>query len=488
MSKRKLNISNIRMGFATNSSSSHSMIFIKDANKTIDDDINSDNFGWEQFTLVSPEMKMRYLGGCLFNSYSQLFNEHAAGLMVKDILGVDCSTIDSETGKTVYEYYGKNGVDHQSILTFPKSIGQWSRDNDLNQEFIEDIKQFILQDDLVILGGNDNDGDHHYLKESAHEPVKQDLPIECNATELFGKKDGDYWIIFNHHTGAKTRFSFKRNAAPYTKSSTPELVDIKITDHCPFGCPFCYQGSTHKGVHAEIRNIDHYISTMRDMEVFEVAIGGGEPTLHPEFVRIIDSIHSANMVPNFTTKNLAWFTHKNWAKIDKKIGAFAYSIGDHTDFKSLRQVIDDVGIERSRVNAQYVMGTQPSKDLTKIFNEAASQDIRLTLLGYKDVGFGPNFKKQPYSDWTDHLKKAHSKHGWKLKVSIDTTLALESQDELKNFVPDECYSVYEGKFSMYVDAVAGKIGPSSFCKPNEYVDLGKDDIDQEHVQRIYGTF
>ena len=38
-------------------------------------------------------------------------------------------------------------------------------------------------------------------------------------------------------------------------------------------------------------------------------------------------------------------------------------------------------------------------------------------------------------------------------------------------IPDVLYHGTEGKFSAYIDAVAGKFGPSSYCSPAEMVSM-----------------
>ncbi len=38
-------------------------------------------------------------------------------------------------------------------------------------------------------------------------------------------------------------------------------------------------------------------------------------------------------------------------------------------------------------------------------------------------------------------------------------------------MPSWCYTIEEGKFSMYVDAVAKKMGPSSYCEETDMVDI-----------------
>ena len=57
-----MNISNIRLGFATNSSSTHSIIILPGQ---VDDMVWEGEFGWQNFTLASSGAKMLYLAVCM---------------------------------------------------------------------------------------------------------------------------------------------------------------------------------------------------------------------------------------------------------------------------------------------------------------------------------------------------------------------------------------------------------------------------------------
>lgn len=72
-----------------------------------------------------------------------------------------------------------------------------------------------------------------------------------------------------------------------THPQTPIFVDIKITDVCDAGCPYCYMSSTTKGKHASRSTIYKFIDSFGEYPPLLVTFGGGEPTKHPHFVDII---------------------------------------------------------------------------------------------------------------------------------------------------------------------------------------------------------
>jgi uncharacterized radical SAM superfamily Fe-S cluster-containing enzyme len=69
------------------------------------------------------------------------------------------------------------------------------------------------------------------------------------------------------------------------------LTLIEITDFCNLRCPICYAGSgpertTHRDLPTIERMLDAVVRNERRPDV--VQISGGEPTLHPDFFRILD--------------------------------------------------------------------------------------------------------------------------------------------------------------------------------------------------------
>ena len=66
----------------------------------------------------------------------------------------------------------------------------------------------------------------------------------------------------------------------------PEFLDIKLTGQCDGQCPYCYMSSEknephYKNIIQKIKN--RFGSLTENQKPFQVALGGGEPTSHPDF-------------------------------------------------------------------------------------------------------------------------------------------------------------------------------------------------------------
>lgn len=450
---KKLNIWNVRLGLAMNSSSTHSMLLLGPGDP-LPATTEDRDFGWDYWTAASKEAKQNYFSLTLLDNLRSLYPVDVACAVAKELFDIG----------NVKEFFDSNGwliagVDHQSLYTFPRSWDERS----LDHKFIEEYKQFLMQDRLIVVGGNDNDDVSHPLSDKYQRIDIPDTHMEGRNAGIVARKDPthNYWSIFNRETGAKIRFSFDSLSEEPQKASAPELVDVKITDFCPFACSFCYQNSTTAGKHASTGEITAIIDLLSKNKVFEIAFGGGEPTLHPDFSKILSYARRAGIVPNFTTKNLGWLRDPKQAqKITESMGGFAFSVETSEDIDNLASLLNINGISHQKVTIQHVVGSTFS--LTDLLEAADRHRLSITLLGYKLDGRGKDYKpklsaKAAYAQVVDFTKTRY------LRVGIDTALAKEWESLLQaDKIPRNLYHTKEGKFSMYIDAVVGKAGPASY--------------------------
>lgn len=88
--------------------------------------------------------------------------------------------------------------------------------------------------------------------------------------------------------------------------NAPTLVDFQITNRCEMGCPHCYAEASPQGTDVAWFDIQNVINQMADCGVCQLAIGGGEPLLHPQIIELLDFAHHKGIVPNLTTSGFAF--------------------------------------------------------------------------------------------------------------------------------------------------------------------------------------
>lgn len=457
---KKISILNIRMGLACNSSSSHSILILNDKN----DSYNSEDtqFDWDFFTAGDKESKNNYLSACLYSSISNLIPEEQQQDFLKQFFDIKDFDYD--------DYYNAPSVDHQSIITFPLDLK-----GNIHIEFIKDFQKFIEREDVVILGGNDNTDEVHHLT-SKGTLFQEDYPKEDDPQNWIARKDkkNDFWTLFNRVNGSKIRLSFN-GEQNIQKAYSPELVDIKITDFCPYSCEFCYQDSTLDGKHSSLEFIKHLADKLAEAEVFECCLGGGETTLHPNFIEILKTFYEKGIVVNFTTKNMNLLKSSQAEDILKYSGAIAFSAESVEDIEKVNSAFLEYK-EKSHfnkkhsyssvINIQYVMGSTPIEQFIDIVKESAKSKLNITLLGFKENGRGNSFNSYDYSTWLNEIRKINSElieQRIYPRISIDTALAAQYQEEIEELGIDKrTYHTNEGGFSLYIDAVKKTMAPSSY--------------------------
>lgn len=158
-----MNITFYRRGFACNSSSSHSLIWMS----KLPHNTEELEFGWQNFTCSDPEAKKNYLASCLYTSWNrvvQLSCQYDSHIDYRELRSFAYASFLSwirlefpylamaverthEPGSEFSSY-----VDHQSEIAFPC----YRRFRKLNLEFLRMFVPQVVEQNFVILGGNDN--------------------------------------------------------------------------------------------------------------------------------------------------------------------------------------------------------------------------------------------------------------------------------------------------------------------------------------------
>jgi sulfatase maturation enzyme AslB (radical SAM superfamily) len=126
--------------------------------------------------------------------------------------------------------------------------------------------------------------------------------VKIMKTRTFADKN--YKSIF--HNGKTLRIAIDPKK-PIEELDYPEFYDVKITDKCGGKCPYCYQDSLPEKFHfADVLvNIRKYFGSMdENQKPFQVAIGGGNPNEHPDFIEILKEFYDMGIMPNYTTNGM----------------------------------------------------------------------------------------------------------------------------------------------------------------------------------------
>ena len=274
----------------------------------------------------------------------------------------------------------------------------------------------------------------------------------------------DYHFRADAHTGLTMRWGKTLHDNP-SWAPVPELADLSISNHCSKECAYCYRESARNNDFLSVNDYCKVLDAMRHPEygnVFQVAIGGGEPLEHPDFVKIIDATLERGIVPNFTTNGI-FLTEDVCRAIQGKVGAVALSVTSVTELQE-----EKIAMLRKytiRTNIHYVLSAKNIEEAIEIVSgkyEAHFAGVNaIIFLTYKPAGRGTKEDALRRGEQLDRFVKmvnAHQNKG--LKIGFDACFVPNLLHA--GFGRPELVDVCEaGYFSVYVDHKMN-VSPCSF--------------------------
>lgn len=268
---------------------------------------------------------------------------------------------------------------------------------------------------------------------------------------------------FDTETGMLIR---ETNEKPYA----PELIDMKVTNMCNAGCPFCYQNSVPTGKHADFKYVCEQMDKFTEPP-FQIAVGGGEPTLWPHLNDFITFSHARNIVVNTAVGPCP--DTEMLRKVAPRMGAIGVSLGYYTNRRQLHQFRKTVKIIKDsggKAFAHIVLSKRTVKGIQAAITEGLLTGIEcVVFLTYKPVGMAEKMDDTiPSVDEVDSIIATCIKK----KVSIAFDSCFDAYVRLRFRNPLTSSSCDGGMFSMYWNAVEQKVGQCSFLAAKETDDVG----------------
>jgi MoaA/NifB/PqqE/SkfB family radical SAM enzyme len=494
------NILNIKLGYTTNSSSMHSILWVpgrKDKNPGGFTKYTDFWFGCGYRKVETLPDKRAYVVSQLFQALRpvEIGFRYENEQFEKHWKGVECS-IDMATIDAISELIDLSKkeiailkdaepyIDNESCIGFPHMRGD---EDKLNLQFVKEWVEWVLRPEVVIYT--------HREMPVAESNEHGERRVEFRLKDFYAFKDKDknLWILYNPKTGERIMTKFdsdfnKFEEEDYSpgyygtdfydrygykfyaqKTSSPLLVDLNITEICGYGCPYCYQDSKTEGEMASLKSLKKIASMLKEAGTLEVAFSGGDPAGYPDVIKVAGLFNCVGITVNMATKNLEFIT-KNIEDLLYRFGAIAWSYDGNIE--SLKQYLSlrasesekeetwaEIEGTKNRLMIHYVMGTESLdsfKEFIKICNE---NEAVVILLGFKGVGRGKDYRKHNYEGWIETLKKEKAFDN--INVGVDTALLRECPEIMKISNPMN-YNPHDGIFSCYMDAVKGTISENSY--------------------------
>jgi organic radical activating enzyme len=267
-------------------------------------------------------------------------------------------------------------------------------------------------------------------------------------------EDCNYKAVYDKGITIRSKCSL---AGPILELNYPEFWDVKITNCCNASpsCSYCYMDSKwEEPLHPVLEKFEGLFSRLtKNQRPFQIAFGGGEPTIHPQFIQILESCYRMGIVPNYTT-NGTNFTESILKATANYCGGVAVSAHEQLDWRSgIQKFFDTI---YTKLNLHIVINDKDTIDyFMSVYNEYKNKNISyFVLLPYVEKGRAKN-KNIDY----EYLKKMLVKCDLKRLA-----FGAHFYDFLRTENPfNEIVSLYEPEiFSKFLDLTTMKVYKNSF--------------------------
>ena len=247
--------------------------------------------------------------------------------------------------------------------------------------------------------------------------------------------------------------------------SFAENCDVKITDKCDGGCPFCYEGCTPNGRHGDILNYK-FLDTLHPYT--ELAINGNDLS-HPDLIPFMHKMREKKIILNMTVNQIHFERHFDTIKSlinDGLIFGLGVSLKEPTD-----EFIEKITQFPNAV-IHVINGVVSVHDLTRL----AGHNLKVLILGYKHLRRGESYYEQNdeivnalQNDLNKYLFPEIINNNWFEVVSFDNLAIkqLHVQENLPEEQWEEFYMGSDSEFTFYIDMVDGTFGKNSLAPENE---------------------
>jgi radical SAM additional 4Fe4S-binding domain len=206
--------------------------------------------------------------------------------------------------------------------------------------------------------------------------MKRFLLRNCNESA--------YFLCFDRDEGKFIRQGYNETE-PFYNLQGPELLDISITNYCDKGCSFCYRKSNSNGDFITIEDYEFIMQQAEKIGVLQVALGGGNPNQHPNFVNILEITRKYGIIPSYTTNGYG-MTDDIYFATQKYCGAVAVSW--YKPYFQAEKVIEKCNENGIKINIHFLLNrdtVDEAIDLLTKRKDILNRINAIIFLNYKPI-------------------------------------------------------------------------------------------------------
>ncbi|MAU11898.1 MAG: hypothetical protein CL607_18880 [Anaerolineaceae bacterium] len=260
-------------------------------------------------------------------------------------------------------------------------------------------------------------------------------------------------LLFNRDTGLNIKLEGEETH--HLERVAPRTLLIAVTNVCNLQCPFCYRNlkSASDWTYDSLLRFCQHAS---NWSVLEVAFGGGEPMLFPNWEQFIHELYDTSQLAiNFTTNGMK-LTPSFLSSIEGKYGNIRLSLYDTNRYKQTIELLVD---HNARFGVNWLITPDELDSIEAKFFKLLSFGVRdFLLLSYKGSDPSMHFQKHHYEAFSDFLQHVHNNLQNTIQLKLDVCWGNLLPDVPRLFETSDC-GAGDGFLSITSDR---RIKPCSF--------------------------
>lgn len=283
----------------------------------------------------------------------------------------------------------------------------------------------------------------------------------------------NYSIVFNKKTGFFARIEKKGYEEPFWSKNGPELLDVSITNYCEKGCSFCYRNSNVSGKHLPLKKYNSIIEQAKEANVLQIAIGGGNPNQHPDFIQILKNTFENGIVPSYTS-NGDGLTGEILLATQKYCGAMAISA--YKPYNKLNEIVNRIKLYDIKLNLHFVLdrySIEDAIDWLKNPPDFLEKINAIIFLNYKPINSSSELLLNKSSRLSEFFSFVNRKYSFKIGFDSCSVSGIVDEMDVNPIYFESCEAA---RFSAFISEDM-KMYPCSFMSDTDlYADLTNNSI------------
>lgn len=253
----------------------------------------------------------------------------------------------------------------------------------------------------------------------------------------------------------------------------PDSIDLKITNKCSWGCPFCHESSNPKGKSFNFDRTIKMLDSLPSLPI-EVAIGGGNIfECYEDFGRLYQYLDSRGICPRFTINAKDLLDEEKSKLISELVHgsinkpSIGISIKNKAEFTECMKKLNLHNLFLFNAVFHVIVGIFPFNELEDIIKNYNKVSLcKFLILGYKQFGRASNSEINDLDNWRSVISKLLMKNRittTNITIGFDN-LAVDQLNIKDCLFSNEWDSYFLGQdfsHTMYVDAVEETFAPTS---------------------------